>query len=201
MSESSGKNWIIGILVVVIIALIISGSGGEEEYSAPSPSSGSPSSPESARLSTFDEFGFSFKYPSGKPISIYPAVDSSANEDSGMILVGEEEDEEGYLIAWSTITYPRDLDQALDDGLELMEKGLEGTDDWLSPGLRKSFGINGHTGKKQYFGGVVESEKAWGLVAAWNCDVEKKIFIVVVSSNENNIDDLFEIIENYFECH
>lgn len=180
---------------------MVSSSSGEEDYDLSQQTSGSSSSSTSISLSVFNEFGFSFRYPSGKPINIYPALDSSANEDSGIILVGEEDDNEGYLIAWSTITYPRDLDQSLDDGLELMEKGLEGRDDWLSPGLRESFVINGHTGKRQYFGGVVEKEKAWGLVAAWNCDVDKKIFIVAVSSNENNVDELFEIIENYFECH
>jgi hypothetical protein len=205
MSESSVEKWAPYVAITVIAVLIMISAANSNQSPVPSSDtsaqqSTAPSSSSSLGYNEFDEFGFSFKYPQGMTVSIYPVIDSSANEDSGMIMVGDEDDSSGYVVFWSTVTYPRDLEQSLEDGWALVSEGL-GEDDWISPGLLEEVSLNGHDALVQYFGGVFEGEKGWGVEVVWNCDEVNTVFAFIVASDDNNIDDLLEPFISYFECH
>lgn len=45
------------------------------------------------------------------------------------------------------------------------------------------------------------AQKGWGAVIAWNCDGINPVFMSLIASDENNLEEYLEPFIDDFECH
>ena len=191
------KLIMIGTLVLVSIALIsMSGCAkpevAKEEYK------------------TYSKYGFSFEYPKDFLVLEQGLLESQANDSSGMVQVGIQNDEvQMFQTGWikmikSTWEVDGNLKRTLGESFSRMEtaEGVVSLNRGWLVGTNKA----GHQMIYQYYNMTfTEGGKAYGIVAVFYCDESQVIYqLITINDTISAKQDILEDFQNYlghFVCH
>lgn len=167
------------------------------------------------QFETYSKYGFSFQYPKTFPVTEMGILENEANDTSGLVIVGvENEDIEYFQVGWIKM---------MPDMMEIGPGGLEGNlNDMLEDGfaaLESTEGIAGvekgelveahkagHLMFYQYYTATsTEGDKAYGIATCFYCDNSLKLFSLQTINNAISAKkDVLEDFQNYldsFVCH
>lgn len=150
-------------------------------------------------LATYSNYGFSFQYPEN-----YTVVERDANESSGTIRVGVENDKADFFNVWYVKTGPQwNIEGALEHRFSSMEEV-----EWVESLYRGELVETtkaGHRMVYQYYTVTHPAGKDYGVVGAFYCDKSGKGFeLATLTNTVNSEEEALEHFQRYidsFVCH
>ena len=197
------KKKLAAIIVVCVIA--ITGIGA---ICSPTPTP--------TQFNTYSKYGFSFEYPKTFTVTEMGFLESEANDTSGLVQVGVEENEdiEYFQVGWIKImpdvieTGPGGLEGTLKGFLEDGFAGFESDEGVasLDKGELVESTKAGHLMFYQYYTATsTEGDKVYGIANCFYCDESLKVFSLMTMNDTISADeDVLEDFQNYldsFICH
>ena len=141
----------------------------------------------------FSAYDFSFEYPQEMYLSIEGVLEIEANKYSGLVMAKKLNKTEVLVVLWANTTYPRDLDVALEDGFS--------TGTGITRGQRVNSTINGHEIKYQDYTITVDDITYYGVMASWNCDINRIVYSISYLDAEEDVLSPFLQYLDSFVCH
>ncbi len=199
------KRWLtIGLVAVLALAGVMAAC-------APAPQEGPPPT----ELETYSKYGFSFEYPKAFPVTEMGMLENEANDTSGLVQVGlENEEVELFQVAWIKMmpdmieVGPGGLEGNLKDSLEGGFAALESGEG--APTVERGELVKatkaGHLMFYQYYTATsTEGDKVHGIANVFYCDKSQKLFaLMTMNSAISAKQDVLEDFQNYldsFVCH
>ena len=198
------KISILGILILVSTALV-SLIGCAQDTGALPPT----------EFGTYSKYGFSFEYPKTFSVTEMGLLQSQANNTSGMVQVGlQNEKFEYFAVGWIKMTPdvieigPGGLEGNLKASLEDSFAGMEGTEGFalVERGELVETTKAGHQMFYQYYTvTTTEGDKVYGIGGVFYCDQSQNLFQLLTMNNTISAkQDILEDFQNYldsFVCH
>ena len=190
---------LLGMIILLVVSLMLPLSCAKETEI-----------PATTEFKTYSKYGFSFEYPKKLSITEMGMLESEANENSGIVQAGVENDEvEIYQAAWLTMVESTwevvgDLHGPIEDGFV----GMEASEDIASLDRGELAETNkaGHQLLYQYYNATsTEGDKVYGIVATFYCDGSQKFYqLMTINNTISAKQDVFEDFQRYldsFVCH
>jgi len=164
--------------------------------------------PIAALSKDYSNYGFGFDYPDGFSVTEMGMLDSEANDNSGIVQVGIENDEiQMCQVMWFNVTLSTwkmmgDLQTMLNASFEGMKvEGVESVDIGELVETTKA----GHEMVYQYYNMTPVGIKAYGIVAIFHCDESQRCYQIMtinttISAKEDVLKDFMNYL-NSFVCH
>ncbi|MFC2022109.1 hypothetical protein ACFLTR_02695 [Chloroflexota bacterium] len=162
------------------------------------------STPIAALSKDYSKYAFGFDYPKGFSVTEMGMLASEANDNSGLVQVGIENGEiELFQVSWlqmtqSTWQFSGGLRKLLDDSFAGIEAGAGGVP--VDRGEQVETTKAGHQMIYQYCSFTFLDYKAYGIVAAFYCDVSQRVYqLVTLNSTISAKQDVFKDFQNYLD--
>ena len=145
----------------------------------------------------FAAYGFSFDYPKEMELSLDGRLESTANQHSGLLTASMVNEKEKIVIAWIDETYPRDIDNIIEDGFISMS-----TMGSIIRGDRVTSTIRGHDLIYQDFYLISNGKTYSGVLGGFNCDENKVVYSIsyMYEGEEYIVPKFLEYLDSLF-CH
>ena len=163
-----------------------------------------------AEFTTFSKYGFSFEYPKKFSVTEMGLMQREANDTSGMVQVGVENEEiQMFQVMWiqivqSTWKVSGDLEQMLIDSFA----GMETAEDVAIVERGESVDTTkaGHQMFYQYYTMTsTEGDRAHGIVAVFYCDESEAVYQLITINNtitaKQAVLEDFQTYLDSFVCH
>lgn len=178
----------LGVLLVLLFSLMLPlGCAKEAE------------TPTLMGFKTYSKYGFSFEYPKEFSVTESGAFGNEANDNSGMVQVGVENEEVEYFQVAYAKTVQYSLESAIAGGWE----GLESAEVIVSveKGEIVETTKSGHRMIYQYYTATdITGEKLYGIQGGFYCDESQKLFLVMNINNTISAKhDVLEDFMNYLD--
>lgn len=145
----------------------------------------------------FSAHGFSFDYPKEMYLSFSGRLESTANLHSGLVTASMANEKEKIVIAWIDETYPRDINNVIEDGFISMS-----TLGSIIRGDRVTSTIRGHELIYQDFYLISDGKTHSGVLGGFNCDENKIVYSIsyMYEGEEYIVPKFLEYLDSLF-CH
>lgn len=186
------KLIMIGIVVLVSTALIAVSGCAKQEATREG-------------YKTYSNYGFSFEYPKSFLLFEQGVLESKANDTSGMVAAGVENEElKGVGVIWFKVQESLVDQVTLEAGMEGGFQGLAGGEDVVSVerGELVETTKAGHRMLYQYYAlTTTEGDKTFGIYGSWYCDKDQKVYILSTeNSTISSKKDVLRDFQSYLDC-
>jgi hypothetical protein len=144
-------------------------------------------------FSQYSLYDFSFEYPEGWWVLPSGLFESTATDNSGMIVIEHPIDDSVYVVSYIYSNIPLDPDDALEGNILAYDINT------IEP--RTSGTFKGHTIKRQELTTIILGDIYYMEWTAWYCDVNNRLFNIGYVSTENNALEQISQILSTFDCH
>lgn len=156
-----------------------------------------------AGYEVYSKYGFSFQYPRDMTIMELGALQTTANDQSG-IVVGELTNDryEAVYVAWVTAAVAAgeyDLESAIERFFEVMEQTVEWTD--LERGELIETTKADHRMMYQHFSVTMIGKPTYGIIGVWYCDTSERVFQLNLYYSEEDTLPTYQKYLDSFICH
>ena len=187
------KLIMIGIVILVSTALIAVSGCAKQEATREG-------------YKTYSKYGFSFEYPKSFLLFEQGLLESQANDTSGVVVAGVENEEvKQVAVSWGKAQERVvDLEAGIEGGFQGMESDEEVAS--VEQGELVETTKAGHRMLYQYYSVTeTEGDKLFGISGVWYCDKDQKIYSLAtanntISSKKDVLRD-YQSYLDYFVCH
>jgi len=167
--------------------------------------------PIAALSKDYSNYRFGFDYPDGFSVTEMGMFDSEANDNSGIVQVGIENDEfQMFQVMWFNITLSTwkivgDLQAMLNATFEGMKVERAESFESVDIGELVETTKTGHEMVYQYYNVTYVGIKVYGIVAIFHCDESQRCYQIItanttISAKEDVLEDFMNYL-NSFVCH
>lgn len=155
---------------------------------------------------TYSRYGFSFEYPRSFLLFEQGVLESQANDTSGLVSAGVENEETNLIYVWwmKAQEWMVDLETGIEDGFLSMEDFEDVVS--VERGELVETTKAGHRMLYRYYSVTfTDGVKVFGIYGEWYCDKDQKIYdLYTMNSTISNKEDVLKDYQSYldyFVCH